>query len=105
VVIDGDGKDPFCVLLADHVLVEDAVDLPRLGEVVVLEDLRSRELFVDDLVTQLDALVTDVDARACDELPDLTLALTAEGALQLIRRIPHATTSSPTSLPDGPRNL
>src|SRR5215217_314486 len=36
VVVDGDGQDPFCVLLADHVLVEDAVDLPRLREVVVL---------------------------------------------------------------------
>src|SRR5215212_7217825 len=84
---------------------EGSVDLPRRRGVVGFEHLRPREFFVDDLVAQLDALVTDVDPRACDELPDLALALSAEGALQLIRRIPHPSTSSPTSLPNGPRNL
>src|SRR5918997_162623 len=89
VVVDGDGQDLFRVVLADHVLVEDAVYLPRLGEVVVFQDLGAGELLVDDLVAQLDALVADIDAGAGYELPDLALALTAEGALQLIRRIPH----------------
>ena len=88
-VVDGDGQDLLRVFLADHVLVEDAVYLPRLGEVVVLEDLGARELLVDDLVAQLDALVADIDAGAGYELPDLALALTAKRALQLIRRIPH----------------
>src|SRR5919112_57012 len=89
VVVDGDGEDFLRVFLADHVLVEDAVYLPRLGEVVVLEDLGAGELLVDDLVAQLDALVADIDAGAGYELPDLALALTAKRALQLIRRIPH----------------
>jgi hypothetical protein len=40
VVVDGDGEDLLGVLLAYDVLVEDAVYLPRLGEVVVLEELR-----------------------------------------------------------------
>jgi hypothetical protein len=39
VVVDGDGEDLLGVLLAYDVLVEDAVYLPRLGEVVVLEEL------------------------------------------------------------------
>src|SRR5215217_967609 len=97
VVVDGDGEDPLRLVLSDDVLVEDAVDLTGLGEVVVLEELGSRELLVYDLVTELDALVADVDARARYELPDLALALPAERALQLIRRIPHATSSSPDS--------
>ena len=83
------------ILLADDVLVEDAVDLARLGKIVVLEDLGARELLVDDLVAELYALVADVDAGPCYELPDLALALTAERALQLIRRIPHPFTASP----------
>jgi hypothetical protein len=98
VVVDRDGQDALGVFLANHVLVEDAVDLPRLREVVIFEELGTGELLVDDLVTELDALVADVDARAGDELPDLALALPAERTLQLIRRIPHAVKPSPTSL-------
>jgi hypothetical protein len=98
VVVDGDGEDSFGVLLAYDVLVEDAVDLAGLRQIIVFENLGARELLVDDLVAQLDALVADIDAGAGYELPDLTLALPAERALQLIRRVPHAFTSSPTSL-------
>ena len=86
VVVDGDGEDPLRLVLSNDVLVEDAVDLTGLGEVVVLEELGSRELLVYDLVAELDALVADVDARARYE-PDLALALPAERALQLIGRI------------------
>src|SRR5258707_7713718 len=39
-----------------------------------------RPLGVNDLVAQLDALVTDEYARACDKLSDLVLALTAKVA-------------------------
>jgi hypothetical protein len=39
VIIDRDGEYLLRVLLADDVLVEDAVYLPRLGEVVVLEEI------------------------------------------------------------------
>jgi hypothetical protein len=35
---------------------------------------------VNDLVAQLDALVTDEDARACDELSNLVFALAAKAA-------------------------
>ena len=41
------------------------------------------KLFHDNLVTELDALVADVHARTCDQLPDLLLRLAAEAALQL----------------------
>ena len=42
------------------------------------------QLLLDDLVAQIDALVADVHAGAREELADLLLALSAEGALQQI---------------------
>jgi len=37
ITVEEDGEDRLCLILADHVLVEDAVDLAWLGEVVFLE--------------------------------------------------------------------
>ena len=73
VVIDGDGEGPLGGLLADHVLVQDGVDLLRLGQALELEGGRSGELLVDDLVAEIDALVADVDAGSRDQLLDLAL--------------------------------
>src|SRR5439155_7981119 len=75
------------LVLADDVLVEDVVDLARLGEVLDVERRRSGELLVDDLVAEVDALVADVDAGARDELLDLALALAAEAAEELFVRV------------------
>jgi hypothetical protein len=70
--------------LADHVLLQDVVDLARLRQVLQLEGRRRRQLLVDDLVTEVDALVADVDARAGDQLFDLPLRLAAEAAEELL---------------------
>jgi hypothetical protein len=70
--------------LPDHVFVQDPVDLLRLRQVLELEGGRSGELLVDDLVTEVDALVADVDARAGDQLLDLALRLAAEAAEELL---------------------
>src|SRR5262249_15876136 len=59
----------------------------RLRQAVDVERRRSRELFVDDLVTEIDAFVADVDARASDQLLDLALRLAAEAAKKLLVRI------------------
>ena len=83
-VVDGDRQRSLGGVLADHVLVQDFEDLARLGEVLELEDGRSGELLVDDLVTEIDALVADVDARACNQLLDLSLRLAAETAEKLL---------------------
>ena len=45
------------------------------------------QLLIDDLVAQLDALVTDVDTGSRDELLDLLLALATEGALEQIHTL------------------
>jgi hypothetical protein len=73
VVVDRDGERTLRALLADHVLVQDLPDLLRLRQVLELEGRGSGELLVDDLVTEIDAFVTDVDAGAGDQLLDLAL--------------------------------
>src|SRR5690606_8173880 len=51
---------------------------------------RFAELFFDDLVTQIDALVADVHPRPCDELLHLLLALAAERALEQVISVADA---------------
>jgi hypothetical protein len=45
---------------------------------------RGRQLLVDDLVAEVDALVADVDAGPGDQLLDLALTLAAKAAEQLL---------------------
>jgi hypothetical protein len=87
VVVDGDRERPLGALLADDVLVQDVVDLPRLRQALELEAGRRGELLVDDLVTEIDALVADVDAGPRDQLLDLSLGLPAEAAEKLFARV------------------
>ena len=87
VVVDRYGQRALGLVLADDVLVQHAVDLARLGEVLDVERGRSGELLVDDLVAEIDALVADVDARPRDELLDLPLGLPAEAAEELFVRV------------------
>src|SRR5690606_27602837 len=66
--------------LADDIAIEEVLDLARHGQVNLLFLGALVGLLGDDVVTQMDALVADVDRRPCDELLDLALALSAEGA-------------------------
>ena len=84
VVVDGDGERPFRFLLRDDVVVQHRVDVARPRKVVEVELGRSRQLLVDDLVAEIDALVADVDAGPGDELLDLPLTLAAEAAEKLL---------------------
>src|SRR5579884_2730943 len=84
VVVDRDREGALRLFLRDHVVVEDVVDVPRAGQVVEVELGRARQLLVDDLVTEIDAFVADVDAGTGDQLLDLPLALAAEAAEQLL---------------------
>ena len=66
VVVDGHAHGALGALLADDVLVEEVEDLLRLGQLQGNTRAGVAELLIDDLIAQLDALVADVDARACD---------------------------------------
>jgi hypothetical protein len=88
VVVDGDAEDLLGLVLSDDVVVQVLVDLTRLGELVEADFGALGELFLDDLVTEIDALVADVDTGTGDELLDLLLALPAERALQQVSSVP-----------------
>jgi hypothetical protein len=62
VVVDRDRQGLLGDVLTDDVLLEEVEDLARLGQVVEPELAGLGELLLDDLVAQVDALVTDVDA-------------------------------------------
>src|SRR5207249_4499876 len=84
VVVDRDGEGLLRLLLADHVLVQDVLDLG--GRRDLGDRLGDLPLFVlrEDLVAEGDALITNVDRRAGNELPDRVLRLAAEGAAEVL---------------------
>src|SRR3712207_8470935 len=51
------GEGALGLVLADDVLLEEVVDLLGLGQLVELEVRRLRELLLDDLVAEVDALI------------------------------------------------
>ena len=97
-VVDGNRQRLLGGILPDHVAVEELVDLAWLGELFEPELAALRQLLLDDLVAEIDALVTDVDAGTSDQLLDLLLALSAEGTLQQVAALSDArhTASYPT---------
>src|SRR6202000_2044066 len=90
VVVHRDGESLLGLVLTDDVGVEELVDLPRLRQAVPLDAVRLGELFLDDLVAEVDALVADVHTWAGDELLYLLLALPAERALQQVATVSDA---------------
>src|SRR4029079_12563816 len=85
VVVDRDGQLLFGPLLADHVLVQELLDLGRRGQ--RRADAARLEAVVvrDDVVADLDTLVADEHRRARDELPYVVLILVAERAAKDFR--------------------
>src|SRR3954452_2502608 len=81
VVVDRDRQLLLGLFLADHVLVEERLDLLGLGERRVLL-LLEHPVLGDDVEADVDALIADEHGRASDELLDLALALVAERAPQ-----------------------
>ena len=90
VVVDRHRQRALRQGLPDDVLVEELVDLRRLGQLVELDLTRFGQLLLDDLVAEIDALVADVDAGAGYQFLDLLLALPAEGALQQVTAVTDA---------------
>src|ERR1700730_9224082 len=95
VVVDRDRQGLLRLFLANHVRVEKLVDLAGLRQAVPLKLGRLGQFLLDDLVAQVDALVTDVHAWAGDELLDLLLTLATERAFQQVTTIADACHPAP----------
>src|SRR4051794_4351025 len=104
VVVDRHRERALRLLLRHDIVVERGVDLLRARQVVEVERRRSRELLVDDLVAEIDALVADVDTGAGDQLLHLPLRLAAEAAEELLVPFGRARHASPFT-PSRPERL
>ena len=83
VVVDRDGELLLGLLLADHVLVEELLDFLRDGQRRARAAARLEPVVVgDDVVTDLDAFITDEDRRAGNQLADVVLILVTERAAE-----------------------
>src|SRR5207249_2010342 len=111
VVVDRNREDLLRLLLPDDVVVQELVDLTGLGELFELEVGGAGELFLDDLVAEVDAFVANIDAGTGDELLDLLLRFTTETTFEQVAPIAelrHRTPSCPALArvkpwPAGPR--
>jgi hypothetical protein len=82
-VVDGDGKILFGVILADDILIEEFLDFARLGDVGHgdTEAFDPFSLLPDDIVAQVDTLGADkYAAGAFHKRIDLLLRTTAKTA-------------------------
>ena len=90
-VINRNGQGFLRIALADDVAIKKLADLMWLGQLIEQADLAALgELFLDDLVAEVYALVTDVDPGTGDQLLDLLLALSTERALQQVAALSDA---------------
>ena len=81
VVVNGDGKNFFRVVLTDDIVVEFSEKLLGLGnrEVGWGDLLLFVEFFFEDAFANVDAPVADVDTGTGDQLFDFCVTFTAEG--------------------------
>ena len=70
------------MFLANHEVIKKSMYFLGIRQVIALRYTRFLEFFADDVVTQLHALVADVNAGPGDQLAYLVLAFAAEGAIQ-----------------------
>ncbi|MND40891.1 hypothetical protein D3C80_316380 [compost metagenome] len=80
-VVNGDRQDALGLLLANDVLIENLDDVLGRGNAVAGLDHRGLVLFANDVHAQFDAFIADEYCRSCNQLADLVLALSAEGAV------------------------
>ena len=77
-IVDGDSQLLLADLLADHILIEKIFDLRRLVKRLLTGGRFHRHIVGDDLIANINALVTDKDGGTCDQFFDVILTLVAE---------------------------
>ena len=78
VIVNRHREDLLRTILADYILVQDALDLLRLGKLRGDLVLLLLPVLRDDVVAEVNAFIANVDRRACDQLPNLFPTLSAE---------------------------
>src|SRR5436190_8165214 len=87
-IMYGDRENLFCSFLTDHVLIKDSFDLRRFwygrhrGKRVFLI-----AFFLNNIVTEVDTFITDIDRRTSNKLTHLVLTLPTKRADQVSRTI------------------
>src|SRR6266404_3147493 len=82
VLIDGDRQLLLCFFLPNNVLVKKRLNLAGLRQRRSRRYRLSLLVVGDDLVTNVDTLIADVDRRSGNEFLDFVLRLAAEGTAQ-----------------------
>jgi hypothetical protein len=88
VIIYGNSENLFGVFLTNHILVESFFDLFRNGQLLCA---RLRILLLnflpDDVIAEINTLVTDKDRRAGDKLANFMLTLATEGTIEQLAAV------------------
>src|SRR4249920_865786 len=84
VIVNGDRKHLFGMILTDHIVIENLAYFLRGGNAVVRLHQRGCVLLADDVHAQFDALVADEYGRSGNELAHLLLALAAERTVERV---------------------
>jgi len=78
-IVNRNGQDFLGAFLADNVLIENPFDFGGLGYIRSTRQVLVVVTFLgDDIVTQIDALVSNIDGRTGNQLSDLVLTLAAK---------------------------
>ena len=77
-VVDRNGQRLLRLVLADHILIENVTNFLRFRNILESDFSVIAEFLCDDLIAELDALITDIDTGPCHEFPHLLLRLAAE---------------------------
>ena len=114
VVVDGDRHHFLCRVLADHLFIQETLDLLWFGDrgqgwsrsssfvgsrtrfAALFRSVSSialavHQFFIQDLVAEIDALIADVNARSGNQLAHLVLRFAAERALEMSIEFRHRT--------------
>ena len=90
-VVDGDRKCTLGAVLTDHPGIEEFEYFTRLWERKTRGCALRFSVFGDNFIAQVDTLVANVNAGSPNELADLLLALSAEGALEGLSSVGQST--------------
>src|SRR5262249_32318913 len=104
VVMDRHCQNLLGVALSHHVVVQHLEDFRRRGNAFARLHERGLVFLADDFHAQFDAFIADGHGRARNQLADLVLALSAEGAIEGVLGLRSTRLAHSNSFPKATRN-